>query len=361
MRSASQPRTRQHGFSLIELLIALALGTVVTVGIIQLFVGNNETYALLTGQSRMQENARFALDFLARSARSAGHLGCDPDPDKMISALNGDFDQLFEFNINAEVEGFEGGDPGDGWAPSLTNLPRTEGGASFNTHIDGNGIDTTTIEPGTDVLVLRQVRAPGDPLAQVAQPNEAPVIMAPGGQTDIGALDIVVISDCERGAMFKVQSTSVAGNNVTLNVATGAGLYENRAPFTISEGASFGNDATVGLVETTIFYIAPGTGQNNRGNTPLSLWRKVSDRAPVELIEGIEDLEVLYGIDTTLSDGIANANQYVTANNIPSFDQVVTIRMTITANSVNVVTDEGDGLLRRSFSQTVLMRNANPG
>ena len=57
---------------LIELMLALALGIVVTAGIVTLFVGNNQTYTLLNGQSRMQENARFALDFIKEQSRSSG-------------------------------------------------------------------------------------------------------------------------------------------------------------------------------------------------------------------------------------------------------------------------------------------------
>lgn len=62
---------------MIELMLALGLGVVVTAGIVSLFVGNNQTYTLLNGQSRMQEAARFSVDFISRSARSAGYLGCD--------------------------------------------------------------------------------------------------------------------------------------------------------------------------------------------------------------------------------------------------------------------------------------------
>jgi type IV pilus assembly protein PilW len=62
---------RVGGFSLIELMLALTLGAIVTFGIVQLFVGNNQTYTMLNGQSRMQEAARFAVDFVSRSARAA--------------------------------------------------------------------------------------------------------------------------------------------------------------------------------------------------------------------------------------------------------------------------------------------------
>ena len=111
---------------------------------------------------------------------------------------------------------------------------------------------------------------------------------------------------------------------------------------------------------------------NNVGNNPLSLWRKSGLEAPVELIEGVEDLQLLYGVDT---DEDRVPNQYVQANFVPSWQNVVTVRVTIVVNSIDnvgstsvpthgcaiqdCVTDEVfDGLIRRSFTQTIQMRNS---
>ena len=99
---------RAQGFSLIELMLALALGVVVTAGIVTLFVGNNQTYTLLNGQSRMQENARFAVDFISRSARAAGYFGCDPEAGKIYKTLNGAWNQIFEFDITTPIQAFHG-------------------------------------------------------------------------------------------------------------------------------------------------------------------------------------------------------------------------------------------------------------
>ena len=76
MRYTSVKKALVKGFSLVELVIALALGSVVTAGVVQLFVANSETHNLLVGQSRMQESARFALDFIGRQVRQAGYRGC---------------------------------------------------------------------------------------------------------------------------------------------------------------------------------------------------------------------------------------------------------------------------------------------
>ena len=62
-----------RGFSIVELLIAMVLGSIVIIGIVQLFVANSATYKVLVGQSRMQESARFSLEFIGRDVRRAGY------------------------------------------------------------------------------------------------------------------------------------------------------------------------------------------------------------------------------------------------------------------------------------------------
>lgn len=69
---------KQKGLSLIELMIALVLGLFLVAGVIQIFLGTSQTYRLTGDIARVQENARFALDILARDIRMAGYS----DPDK---------------------------------------------------------------------------------------------------------------------------------------------------------------------------------------------------------------------------------------------------------------------------------------
>lgn len=384
---------KQAGFSLIELMLALALGVIVTAGIVQLFVTNDQTYTLLTGQARMQEGARYALDFLGRSAREAGYFGCDPDADKIYGTLNGTpptpdtpqaWDPVFEFNIRRPLEAFHGVNNGTGvndWTPSLATLARnTSASASINTLLPGqpNGVrgvspaPTTgpgSIRPQTDVLVVRHVAIPGARIAQIVQPNDNPVIQDDGtlGYEDDGN-DFFVISNCEQAALFRatdVQPDTPAAGLTTLVRGTGGSAFQNAPGRSLSgQSVSYGeaNNAqgsSVGRMITEIYYIGRGAGgstptQNNIGQDVWSLWRKTSEDAPVELVEGIEDLEVLFGIDTTGANSIDAANRYVTFNNVGN-NAIRALRITIVASSVDAV--DGANPLRRTFSQTISYRN----
>ena len=112
----------QKGFSIVELMLALGLGLVVVTGIVQLFIGNSQTSALIAGQARLQENARFAFDFISRATRRAGYFGCSPQAENIVRGLVGDYNLLPEYDITQFIDGHESN--GDGtWTPPLTGLP----------------------------------------------------------------------------------------------------------------------------------------------------------------------------------------------------------------------------------------------
>jgi len=66
----------QKGFSLIELMIATALGIFLSAAMISLFVGSKQSYRLNENMSRLQENARFAVSFMSRDIRMTGYHAC---------------------------------------------------------------------------------------------------------------------------------------------------------------------------------------------------------------------------------------------------------------------------------------------
>lgn len=74
MSRYSGMRRQQLGLSLVELMVALVLGLVLMTGIIQVFLSSRQTYATNEAMARMQENGRFALEFISRSARLAGYV-----------------------------------------------------------------------------------------------------------------------------------------------------------------------------------------------------------------------------------------------------------------------------------------------
>lgn len=61
------------GVSLIELTIAMAIGTVILLGITSVYSSSKKANIVQNGLSRVQENGRFVIEFLTRDIRMAGY------------------------------------------------------------------------------------------------------------------------------------------------------------------------------------------------------------------------------------------------------------------------------------------------
>ncbi|HEX5276582.1 MAG TPA: PilW family protein [Fluviicoccus sp.] len=60
-----------RGFTLIELMVSLAIGLLVALAAVQMFVTNQQSFNLQRGMGDVQDNGRFALDYIGRDARMA--------------------------------------------------------------------------------------------------------------------------------------------------------------------------------------------------------------------------------------------------------------------------------------------------
>ena len=378
MSACTHKRRRQTGFSLVELMISLALSAVLTVGIIQLFSANSDSYNLLQGQSRMQESARFAMSFIGRAVRVAGYRGCFSD----ILALNMTMDSNnmpYEYDVRKAIQGFNAAG-GANWSPSINILPTTTGGSDTNVYGQvaskvGNGIDTSQIVQGTDILTTRNMSTDEARLTQSMPTSTEDIVVAtPANGFTFGVDHFAMIEDCEKATVFRVTDmqadTPTAGQTTIGHDISDTDAYRN----TVTKLAivnTFQDDAGVAGIESYTFFIAPGQGYNNAGDKPLSLWRKSGLDAPVELVEGVEDMQILYGVDT---DEDNTPNNYETANQVVDWSKVKTVRVSLVVNSVDDVGgtttpthgctiqdcidgESYDGLIRRTFTQTFEIRN----
>lgn len=66
---------RQLGLTLIEVMIAITISLIMLAGVIQLFVSNKQSYRIQEGINSLQENGRFALQFVSSSLRMADNWG----------------------------------------------------------------------------------------------------------------------------------------------------------------------------------------------------------------------------------------------------------------------------------------------
>jgi len=70
MKHTQIPHNR--GFTLIELMVALALGVILLLSITQIFAGMKSSYRFQENMARVQEQGRIAINMIANQARQAG-------------------------------------------------------------------------------------------------------------------------------------------------------------------------------------------------------------------------------------------------------------------------------------------------
>lgn len=67
---------KQQGLSIIELLVAILISTILLLGVLQMFTNTTVTDRTNTALGRVQESGRLALELIGKDARRAGYQGC---------------------------------------------------------------------------------------------------------------------------------------------------------------------------------------------------------------------------------------------------------------------------------------------
>jgi len=113
MRMIEKKIRRQHGISLVELLVAMVVGLMLLTGILQVYVSNHTAASTISGFSGQQENARIALNAITSSLRLAGHYG-GVNPSK-INTLGspgitgvGSCNQAWVVDTTQAIRGYDG-------------------------------------------------------------------------------------------------------------------------------------------------------------------------------------------------------------------------------------------------------------
>jgi prepilin-type N-terminal cleavage/methylation domain-containing protein len=84
----SSANKKQSGFSLVELMVALLIGLLVSLGAYQVFLVSLNSFSRLEKLSRIQESLRFLPDTLAVDIRSADSISREPEaPAEAFSRL----------------------------------------------------------------------------------------------------------------------------------------------------------------------------------------------------------------------------------------------------------------------------------
>lgn len=89
----------QRGFGLIEVMIALALGLILVLGVVQIFLSSKQGFVLQQSAALMQENARFILSRISRELRMVNMYGC-LDLQRLPQSIRDEIPAVFDTPIS---------------------------------------------------------------------------------------------------------------------------------------------------------------------------------------------------------------------------------------------------------------------
>jgi type IV pilus assembly protein PilW len=315
-------RTSQRGFSVIELMVAMTLGLLVIGSVSALLVNSRKNYIVQDSVARLQENARFAMHLLTRDLRMAGYFGCHDNVTAIFDHVNAGADTLW--GSTEPLEGWEQlATPSSGtWYPSGSEARKSE------------------ILPGTDAITIRY--AEGGDANRVVEPymtvESAALHMATGNSIKDG--EIVAVTDCSSTDIFQVTGPTNPGTAGLVDHNTGEGSPGNATkPLSkIYEG-----DAFIMRLRAFRYYI--GTGASGKPALFREAIAPQSGGSAVlqaeELVEGIENMQILYGVDKSYNDRIPDV--YVPADEVgPSnWGNIVAVRVVLLGYSIAAGVDTG--------------------
>ena len=304
-------RRSQGGFSLVELMVAMTLGLLISGGVGSMFLQGSRSSAEDDRYLRMIENGRYAIDVLARDLRMISFWGEMLDPGAINSSL---------------VAGEDCGlDLFDGAAPVLGNNPHASPPlVQFDITSGACATLTGTVSANTNQLAIKHTSG----------------VSITAGQTE--------------DAVY-VRTNGFTGDFIQYKAASTPALTANFEDWTY---------------RPSIYYV-----QANAGIPYLCRLQVVGlafNATDVDecFAEGVEQFYVQFGIDT---DNDSIANQYKSNPTIAEMNSAVTARIYVlvrsaTADALMVnskaytlgdlsIAAANDNFYRRVFNTTVQLRN----
>lgn len=370
-----------QGLSLIELLIALVLGATLATGVTQMYVGTTTTERSQEARLRMQEGGRFAVNFLSQEVRMAGYLGCLGSMEG--SSVNNVLDAPpAHFQPEWGIQGWEAGGTAPGEVNnSANNVAQVSTNSGEWTTGDANiVIPVFNAVPNSDIVRVWGGTGPAGIVTNITQ-GSPPTINAESS-TGISANDFILISDCEQADFAQaclVAADAAPATTSLITLSTGCNPGNVGSP-TITSITSALNPAEVIRLQGTIFYVGKRGGI---ATNPPSLFRAQLDATgnlatAEELIEGVESMQILYGVNLD-QDIRSTADTYLTAAAVTDWQDVISVRISLLMQSIDDGTVPAaqayvfdgvnyagggaagdlpaDNRVRRVFSTTISLRN----
>lgn len=369
-------QSKQIGLSLIELMIALVVGLILIAGVLSIFMSSRKSYGINSAVGQVQEHGRFALDFIRHDTRMAGYMGCGVSGVNFSNQLKSPASSSLPFNFGNILTGFEynGTAPAGAFTIASENpapaAATTAWTPDLDTSLPLNGAGYAI--PGSDVLAMSMTQNLTNPpyITTIPSPTAAVFDVSTPGLT-IG--QIMVISDCVNTLILQV--TGVGGGGTVIGHDTGGAITPGNSNKDVP--TSF-TGAQINTATAIVFYVGESTDGSPALFQATTSPAAASGFQPQELVPGVENMQVLYGVAPA---GAGTPTNYMTAAAVAAtpglFNSVVSVRVALLLRSDlgavtlppaavtynllgTVITAPRDTRLRQIFTTTIGIRNNLP-
>ena len=261
----------QHGFSLLELMVAMAIGLFMIAGVFTAYVNGRHSQNTVDDQVAMVDTARFALEVIAADIRQAGVYGRTKEQGKL--------------NTPTFPAGSTTGECAPGWIANINEIPPVQVFDGTSAYPASCTADYFASVPASDAIEMRYS------------------LMAPVADANL------------LGDVFYVQG----------NVDQAQLFYGNKPPIPELLGQDAQGKDRNFMYVTNLYYIA---ANGDAGDGVPSLHRvTLQPGGPVDqiLLTGVENMQIQFGIDSN-HDSLVDRYQDSLAAGMPTTGAAVTWR-----------------------------------
>ena len=320
------PRRRMAGFSLVEIMVAILVSLFLLTGVLQLYLGNQQTSRLGSGVSEIEQTGRFALNELSANLRMAAFQGC-ADANRVAANV---------LARNAPTTTLA--------TSAILGFSVTTGGSWTGGRIPINWVGAVPLA-GSDVLQIQGGSRSVSNLASAMSSASANVPLA-SNPDNLTAGEMAIIADCTAADLIRITSVT-GGLTLVYSIADNTQTTLSKA-YTNTTGL---NAAQAMRFNSWVYFVRDSGRDAADGSAIFSLYRLDTSRqnqAAQELVEGVERLRVLYG-ERSGTDAI----RYRAAANVTDWSQVVAVRVALLAASRDPVLEAADTATYTLLDQSI--------
>lgn len=348
----------QRGTSLVEVLVTLVLGLVVSAGAIAMVMSNREAYRSTEALSRIQESTRTAFELMSRDLRAVGINACSGGRNRVLNLLNNPSANWWS-NWSDSTRGLRGFDN--------TEVSGTEVfGTSERQRISGTD-RVEIMHGGTNALTVAVHNASAAD-ATITDATTGSAVTLPKyalytqqtSSFDPG--DLAIVCDFESTAIFQVSGVELGKRSIQHeailsatpgNCSSGLAFRTPLDCDPVGTSKVFPPGSQIMRFETAAWFIG-SNGRTAATGSSRSLYRATAlTPNPEEVVEGVRDMQITYMVD----DAYRTATQVNALSGGWARVTGVQIELTIEAPESGTSTASLGARLTRKVSHVVNLRN----